>query len=139
MRPPDRHEVDHTAAPDQQDVLGCQMCLDIRDAGLAEQREHAEVDICTARENLGDRVNGRGRITGSRGDEADSFPAVTTGEAHCVLKERWVTLLARRPVQDPGESKYLSGLGGHLHSLTIFGGRWPRRRWRRVTPTFKHR
>ena len=119
MRPPHRHQVYHAAAPDQQDVLRQQMRLDIGNAGLREQREHAEVDVLTAGENLGHRFNGGRRITGSRRDEADPFLPVASGEAHRVLKERRVTLLTWGTVQDPGESEHLSRPDGHLHSLTI--------------------
>jgi hypothetical protein len=119
MRPPDRHQVHHAAAPDQQDVLRRQIRPDIRNAGLGEQREHAEIDVLTAGENLGDRFNGGRGIAGSRGDEADPFLPVASGEAHRVLKECWVTLLAWEAVQDAGEGEHLSGPAGHLHSLTI--------------------
>ena len=58
------------------------------------------------------------RITGSRGDEADPFLPVASGEAHRVLKERRVTLLTWGAVHDPGESEHLSRPDGHPHSLT---------------------
>ena len=58
MRPPHRHQVHHAAAPDQQDVLRQQVRPDIGHAGLREQREHAEVDVLAAGENLGHRVDG---------------------------------------------------------------------------------
>ena len=119
MRPPHRHQVDHAAAPDQQDVLRHQMRPDIGDAGLREQREHAECDVLTAGENLGHRFNGGRRIAGSGREEADPFFSSASGEAHRVLKERRVTLLTWGAVQDPGESEHLSRPDGHLHSLAI--------------------
>src|SRR5580700_5473559 len=120
MRPPHRHQVYHAAAPDQQDVLRHQMRPDVRDAGLREQREHAEGDVLTAGENLGHRFNGGRRITGSRRDEADPFLPVAGGEVYRVLKERRVTLFTWGAVQYPGESEHLSRPDGHLHSLAIF-------------------
>src|ERR1700722_899391 len=118
MHPPHRHQVYHAAAPDQQDVLRQQMRLDIGNAGLREQREHAEVDVPTAAENLGHRFNGGRRITGSGRDEADPFLPVASGEAHRVLKERRVRFLTWGAVQDPGESEHLSRPDGHSQSLT---------------------
>src|ERR1700722_13732254 len=118
MRPPHRHQVYDAAAPDQQDVLRPQMRLDIGNAGLREQREHGEGNVLSAGENLGHRFNGGRRVTGSRGDEADPFLPVDSGEAHRVLKERRVTLLTWGALQDPGESEHLSWPDWHVHSLT---------------------
>jgi hypothetical protein len=70
VRLPHCHQVHHAAAPYQQDVLRYQMRPDIGNAGLGEQREHAEVDIPAAGENLGHRFYGGRRITGGRGNEA---------------------------------------------------------------------
>jgi hypothetical protein len=117
MRPPHRHQVHHTAAPDQQDILRHQMRPGIGNARLGEQREHAERDVLTADENLGHRFNGGRRISRSRGDEADLFLPVASGQAHRVLEERRVTLLTSGAVQDPGEGKHLSRPDGHSHSL----------------------
>src|ERR1700689_4320647 len=136
MRPPHRHQVDHAAAPDQQDVLRHQMRLDIGHAGLREQREHAEVDVLTADENLGHRFNGGRRITGSRRDKADPFLPVASGEVHRVLKERRVTLLTWRAVEHPGESEHLSRPDGHPDSLTTLSAVIARSNTPRATIAF---
>jgi hypothetical protein len=112
MRPPDRYQVDHAAAPDQQDVLRRQVRPDIGNAGLGEQREHAAVDVLTAGENLGDRLNGRPGITGSRGDGADPLPPIASGEADCVPKEGRVTLLTWGAFRTPEKANTCLSLAG---------------------------
>jgi hypothetical protein len=85
---------------------------DVGDAGLREQREHAEVHVLAAGEHLGHRVNGGRGITGSRGDEADPFLPVAGGQAHRVLNKRRVTLLTRGRFRTPENANTCLGLTG---------------------------